>query len=207
MTTDPSADRDPAEEERDRPLAPPDEGAVGRGPARVVLVPGESPGERRSRRLRRLLLALGLAAGAAAVFYLSGGDVLDRAVPSAGAVRGGQAERAAAGAEDTGSAGAGESAAPADPGLREYRDRAGELSAAVRRFRERAEAFRLERIGCAGLAREYETVDRVMVDLARVYVRVRQRLGPDGRSLYERAMSLADSAGRLFDQSGCQRLP
>ena len=213
MTTAGSPDRDPADGgDRRRPPGPPDAGSEGGGPARVVLVPGEKPTGRRSRWVRRLLAVLALAVAGAVAYGAAGGDALEPYLPFASAAGAGGGERAAAASDTAGpspgsSDGAARRPAPADPRLREYRRLAGELSSAVRRFRERSEDYRLDRLGCRGLARGYEAVDRAMVDLARAYVEVRERLDPDGGALYERSMAMADSAGRSFDATGCERVP
>lgn len=63
-----------------------------------------------------------------------------------------------------------------NPVLDRLRDRASELGTAVRKFREWSRDYRLDRIGCTELVRGYEAVDRAMVDLARTYMGVRDRL-------------------------------
>lgn len=190
----------------------PDAGSEGRTPPRIVLPPGETPGERRRRWVRRGLRALVLAGAGVLIYYLGGAEVLDRISPSS-AVFGGRAQGEAV-AADTGSAARGGDApsdalgeSAIDPGVARYRNRADGLSAALRRFREGEAAFDRGRLGCSGLARRYGEVDRAMVDLARAYLGVRDRLGPADRSLYDRSMARADSAGRSFDASGCERAP
>lgn len=172
-------------------------------------MPEQRPEDGWSRWLRGALLALGLAAAGAVVYQTAGGDLLDRAPWSADASPGGEAGRAAA-AADTGSRESGEGGESRDPASRlpaDYGDRADELRSAIRRFREQMEDHRLGRIGCPELARGYEEVDRTMVDLARAYVEARERLGSSGEELYDRVMAAADTAGRYFDASGCERVP
>lgn len=199
-------------------------GSGGAGPLRPdrVVIPGERRRERRGRRLRALLVLLAVAV-AGGLLLLSDVDVPGWVRSAVEDARSGGAGRTGspAGAAATGEAGGG-SAAPAgdapagqagdrpasppgDSALRRLGDRADALGDAIRRFRERADDFDRGRIGCAALAEGYGRVDRVMVDLARAYVDVRQRAGPGDEALFQRAMARADSAGRAFDATGCPR--
>lgn len=219
MTSAPSSDRTaggsgPTEPGPDREETRAEGHAFGR-----VLVPGERPEERRSRRLRRLVALAAVAAVTLGAYHLAGGDLLSRAqslwtetplrevVPSRQASVGVGPGPDGDAAADTSAAVPGRAPSPSDPLVAEYRDRAEVLTAAARRFRERGREFRQDRIGCPELARGYEAVDRAMVALARVYVEVRDRLEAGQEQLFERAMAGADSAGRIFDASGCERLP
>lgn len=182
-------------------------------------MPGERPEERRARLLRGLLTVVTLAAVTLGAYHLAGGDLLSRVpslwtdtplgeiLPSRQASVGGGPGPEGDAAADTSAAVPGRAPSPSDPLVAEYRDRAEELTAAVRRFRERSRDFRRDRIGCPELARGYEAVDRAMVALARVYVEVRDRLKPGQEQLFDRAMAEADSAGRSFDGTGCERVP
>lgn len=193
-----------------------------------VVVAPETSDERRSRTIRRLLVGTAVAAAAIGGYYLWGGDAVERigrpqesfagqASAQIDPMSGSSTERGSGrvASGDSGDSAAGDSAPPGpegagvsasdDSAVRGFWARAEELLTAAERYRERSQDFRLGRIGCSDLAEGYVAVDRAMVDMAGTYLDARDQLGADEEELYRRAMARADSIGRIFDRSGCER--